>query len=44
MLLQYRDHTYFRLISTRTGETLFEAKMLRGRQSGIISETTPWAG
>jgi hypothetical protein len=28
MLLPYRDHTYFRLTSTRTGETLFEAKML----------------
>lgn len=30
MLLPYRDHTYFRLISARTGETMFEAKMLRG--------------
>jgi hypothetical protein len=29
-LLPYRDHTYFRLISTRTGETMFEAKMLHG--------------
>ena len=29
-LLPFRDQTYFRLISTRTGETLFEAKMLRG--------------
>src|SRR5256885_433169 len=29
-LLPYRDHTYFRLISTRTGETLFEVKMLGG--------------
>jgi len=30
MLLPYRDQTYFRRISTRTGETLFEAKTLRG--------------
>jgi hypothetical protein len=29
-LLPYRDHTYFRLISTRTRETLFEVKMLGG--------------
>ena len=33
MLLLYRDHTYFRLISTRTGETLIELKMLG---SGVI--------
>lgn len=30
ILLPYRDHTYFRLISTRTGEALFEVKMLFG--------------
>src|SRR5512135_3227323 len=30
MLLPFRDHTYFRLISTRTDETMFEAKLLRG--------------
>jgi hypothetical protein len=30
MLLPFREHTYFRLTSTRTGETLFEAKMLAG--------------
>jgi hypothetical protein len=29
-LLPYRDHTYFLLLSTRTGETLLEAKMLCG--------------
>jgi hypothetical protein len=28
--LGYRDHTYIRLISTRTGETSFEVKMLGG--------------
>ena len=26
MLLPFRDHTYFRLISTRTDETMFEAE------------------
>ena len=30
MLLPYREHTYFQLISTRTDETMFEAKMLCG--------------
>ena len=30
MLLPYRDHTFLRILSARTGETLFEIKMLDG--------------
>ena len=29
-VLPYRDHTFVRILSTRTGETLFEIKMLGG--------------
>ena len=28
--LPYRDHSYLRLVSTRTGETLIEVKMIDG--------------
>ena len=30
-VLPYRDHGYVRILSTRTGETLFEIKMLGGQ-------------
>lgn len=30
LTLPYREHTYLRIISTRTAETLFEARMIAG--------------